>query len=579
MFWKRRKMWTLIAALLLVFGGGGGYWAYKQNKPLSASAASTAQSTSVVKKGDIRQSVSGTSQFQAQSVQNITSPSSGTIKTMNLTRSLAVKKGDVLMEISNPTLDTNLQDAETSLNKLNRDLADLVDQQSHLRINAPLTGKLTLAGNIDVGSNVSVNTKIGTIADPSVLTVKLSFPLTEVMQLKKGDPVDLSVAGYLLTKTASVVALGTQPKVDASGNKLIDVELNVENDGSLDTGLQVSGSTRVNGIEVKSPATAALDYIRTVNVVAKASGTIADLNVKNGVTVKSGDLLVAIENKSLADNIADKRVEVTKQTVNVEDLKKKIADLTVVAPFDGVFSSDFADQKKNVLTSYPVGAKVEASVNFGAVASMSTMTLPIQVDELDLPSIKPGLKAEVRVDSLNSRMFEAEVASVSTVGVTTNGVTYYDAILTVKNTQDQLKYGMTATAEILIQDKKDALLVPIQALTTSRGSSTVTVELPDGTVEKNRTVKIGIRSKTQVEITEGLKEGDKVVLPVTQRQTNVTQQQIDQLRQQFQNGAGGGGFQPPAGGFQGGGGNAGGASGGAGGAGGGGGGGSTGRGG
>jgi HlyD family secretion protein len=59
-------------------------------------------------------------------------------------------------------------------------------------------------------------------------------------------------------------------------------------------------------------------------------------------------------------------------------------------------------------------------------------------------------------------------------------------------------------------------------------------------------VKIGIRSKTQVEITSGLKEGDKVVTPVLQAQArNLSQADIQALRQQFQNGAGGGG----AGGF------------------------------
>ncbi|MNR40654.1 hypothetical protein D3C85_1589650 [compost metagenome] len=71
----------------------------------------------------------------------------------------------------------------------------------------------------------------------------------------------------------------------------------------------------------------------------------------------------------------------------------------------------------------------------------------------------------------------------------------------------------------------------------------------DGTTETEHEVKIGIRSTTQIEITEGLKEGDKVVVPqAVRRQQNLSQDEINRLRQQFQQGGGGG-----AGGFGGGG--------------------------
>ncbi len=74
----------------------------------------------------------------------------------------------------------------------------------------------------------------------------------------------------------------------------------------------------------------------------------------------------------------------------------------------------------------------------------------------------------------------------------------------------------------------------------------------DGTVENEHEVKIGIRSKTQIEITEGLKEGDKVVLPVVKRQQNLSQDEINRLRQQFQQNGGAGGCGGGGWGFQGG---------------------------
>jgi HlyD family secretion protein len=189
------------------------------------------------------------------------------------------------------------------------------------------------------------------------------------------------------------------------------------------------------------------------------------------------------------------------------------------------------------------------------------MQLSLQVDELDLPSIKDKMQANVKVDSIANRTFTGEVNQISTVGTTTNGVTFYTVVLSVPNTNSLLKYGMTATAEILIQDKKDILIVPIEALQSKQGKRYVTVKNAAG-VNESKEVTIGIRSKTMVEITKGLKEGDKVVTTATPARggQNLTQAEIDALRKQFQGaggpggGAGGGGFG--GGGFGGGGGGA-----------------------
>jgi HlyD family secretion protein len=180
----------------------------------------------------------------------------------------------------------------------------------------------------------------------------------------------------------------------------------------------------------------------------------------------------------------------------------------------------------------------------GAVASLTSMQLPVQVDELDLPSIKLGQKANVTVDALPGKVLQGEVSQVSSVGTTTNGVTSYDVVVTVDNTNQAIKNGMTATAEILVQDKKNIPVLPVEALQQQRGKWTVTLQKPDGTVEKQHEVKVGLRSQTQVEITDGLSVGDKVLVQTAQKSSNLTQDQINQLRKQFQGGAGGAAGKP-----------------------------------
>ncbi|RKN84558.1 HlyD family efflux transporter periplasmic adaptor subunit [Paenibacillus ginsengarvi] len=554
---RRGTKWVVALAVVIVIGGGGTY--FFVNKTERPAAANQQEQTTTVKKGNVRLSVSGTSQFQTQMIQNITAPAAGTIKTMNLIRSMPVKKGDVLLQISSYQVEENLKNGQNTLQQLQKDLNDLLSQQQNLKITAQTSGKLSLVTNLDVGSTVNKTTKIGTISTNSSFTAKLPFALEEALQLKQGDPVDLTIAAYSLTKTGTVQTIGKEVRADASGNRIVDVEINVANDGTLDAAMDVSGAATLNGREIKAKANAKLEYLKTTAFLADTSGTISELLHKNGDMVKAGELIAVVTNDTLKDSITAKKESLDRQDAAVKDMQARVDELTIKAPFDGVFSTDFANQRTNVLANFQSGANVKVGDMFGAVTSFDVMTLPIQVDELDIQSMKAGLKAEVRVDSIAGRVFQGELSQVSTVGVTSNGVTYYDAIVAVPNKDGQLKYGMTGTAEILIQDKKDVLTLPVEALQIQRGAATVNKVLPDGTKE-NVPVKVGIRSKTSVEIVEGLSEGDQVAIPTRQRTQNGTQQQIDQLRQQFQQQGGfPAGVVPGGGGAQGGGGNAGGA--------------------
>ncbi|MDF2721165.1 MAG: macA [Paenibacillus sp.] len=544
---KRAVKWAVTAVVVVAIGGGGTYYYLQSDSPKTA--AQSVESTAKAQKGNIRVSVSGTSQFTVQDLQNIAATSDGTIKTMNLTRSQPVKQGDILVEISNSTLEASLKDAQSTLATLQQDLSELVEQKQGLRIVAPASGKLSIAG-LDVGSSVSKSGKLGTISDVSKLTVKLPFALEEAVSFRAGDEVDLAFAGFALTKTGRIQSVDTTVKADASGNRIVDVTVAIDNDGTLAANMEASGSVVSGGRELKARGTGKLEPLQTVVLLSGTSGIVSEMKKKDGDTVKAGELIATVMNDSLDDSIKSKQESIERQQRTVETAQKKVDDLTIKAPFDGVFSTDFANQRTNVLANYPVGAAVTSGNLFGAVASLDVMTLPIQVDELDLVNIKPGLKAQVTVDAISGRIFQGEVIQVSTVGTTTNGVTYYDTVIAVDNKDQLLKYGMTGTAEVLIQDKQGVLTVPLEAIRRQRGSTTVTVKKPDGTTQENVPIQIGAQSKTVVEVTEGLQEGDVVVLPKSRTATGNQNQQ--QMMQAFPGGFPGGGAGGTGGGGAGG---------------------------
>jgi HlyD family secretion protein len=535
MAWWRSK--GMIVTLAVLVCAGGTYAYLSLGKKTTAKEAE--EIVTEAKRGNIRFSISGTSQIEAKDSHTVSAPAEGVIKTMNLTKSMNVKAGDVLFTLSSPTLENNLQAALVSYDQLQRDLNDLLKQQGSMQAVAPISGKITYATNLEVGSNVGLSTKLATISDLGALTGTIPFQLEDAVQLKKGDSIDLTFDGFMLTKTGSITNIGTDPRADGKGGKLLDIGFTITNDQTLDAGLAAKGSVWVGSRSVNSVGQATLQYSQIETIISSATGLIDKLPFKTGSMVKQGQVIATIVNDSLGDDIASKQASLDKQKLVVDDAQEKVDALTVTSPIDGEFSTDFVDKRTNILSGYTPGSKVESGTQFGAVANPNLVQLPIQVDELDLPNVKLGMKAEVKVDSLPGRIFQSEITQVSTVGTTTNGVTFYDVVLAVQNNNNQLKYGMTATGEILIQDKQGVIYLPPEALQSQRGQRFVTLKKEDGTLETQHEVKIGIRSSTQVEITEGLNEGDKVVIPTSSSTQNMSQQEINQLRQQFQGGAGG----------------------------------------
>jgi len=88
----------------------------------------------------------------------------------------------------------------------------------------------------------------------------------------------------------------------------------------------------------------------------------------------------------------------------------------------------------------------------------------VDVAEADVGQVREGQKATFSVDAQGNRKYEAQIRRVSYGSETTSGVVTYKTLLSVTNDDLTLRPGMTATAEILTVDHKDALLVPNAAL-------------------------------------------------------------------------------------------------------------------
>jgi len=140
--------------------------------------------------------------------------------------------------------------------------------------------------------------------------------------------------------------------------------------------------------------------------------------------------------------------------VNQTDLTKG----TIHSPIDGVVLT------RNVEPGQTVAASFQAPVLFTLAEDLTKMELYADVDEADVGQVEVGQKATFTVDAYPDRTFEAKIKQVRYASQTIDGVVSYQTILDVSNPDLLLRPGMTATADIVVRQIKDALLVPNAAL-------------------------------------------------------------------------------------------------------------------
>lgn len=143
------------------------------------------------------------------------------------------------------------------------------------------------------------------------------------------------------------------------------------------------------------------------------------------------------------------------------------------------------------------------------VTEQDCMTLTIALDEQDVSKISLGQKADVKVNPLKGRTFEAEVTEIALFGTGSGGSSKFEVELTMPLEADMIS-GMSAVADIPLYTKMDVLTIPVAALTEDGGRTLVCTALDPETGEPASPVEveIGVSDGTTAEVLSGLKNGD-----------------------------------------------------------------------
>ena len=453
---------------------------------------------------DIVNVYDGSGTINAADSYTVKSLVTGTVLTADFELGDTIQKGDVLYVIDSSDVEGDLESAQLSVSQAQRSYDDAADARN---VRTKIGGEVSSFA-VAAGDAVQAGQTVATVRDTSVMLLAVDFPAAEAQSFAVGQ------AAQVMPDTTFEVLNGTIRSVsgaDPSGDASLmtcTVTIAVPNAGSLTTAQ--AAVAQVNG--VSSLNSAHFAYQREETVVAAASGTVSELCVREGSTVRQDDVLLRITGKDLdkqAQNAAD---NLRSAELRVSSAERNISHYTIDAPISGTIVD------KKVKAGDKLSANDTAMQNLCTIYDMSYLEMKLNVDELKIRSLEVGQEVEITADAVPGETYKGVISSILVAGTTANGSTSYPVTVRIDD-MGELLPGMNATAKITTASVKNVLALPNAALvrgsyvlvtkdSPSAANAETSMTAPDGYVYVKVTT--GISDDDYIEVKSGLQEGDTI---------------------------------------------------------------------
>jgi RND family efflux transporter MFP subunit len=306
---------------------------------------------------------------------------------------------------------------------------------------------------------------------------------------------------------------------------------------------------------------------QSASIDPSITGTVANVVVQVGDSVKKGQLLFTIVNGDLTVSVAKSNASlktskdaIETAEVNVKSAKadydaaKKKEDKTpgtytdkqlkVMKDKVDLAEDDVTEAERNYIASQAdynntlnnagkrsVTAPIDGTVNavnikngddLGRLSSNSssqapiiigdlgTMKAQVQVNEVDVANVSVGQKAVLKFDAVDGLQASGKIEKMDSLGTITQGVVTYNVTIGFDTLDPHIKPEMSVSTSIITDVKQNVLMVPSSAV-KAQGNSNYVEVLNSGQTPEQKVVQIGITNGTDTEIQSGISAGDQVV--------------------------------------------------------------------
>lgn len=424
------------------------------------------QRLSEVIRGNLTVAVTGSGPLQPINKRTVSSEVDSTILEILHINGDKVKVGDILVTLDNTNTksalknaESNLQDAMVTADTTTSDLASLM-------VRAPFDGIVSEIAVLP-DDTVPKNGPLLTLTDTKHLKLTVPFGISDLSALKVGQVATLTLSSISGTVSGTVAVVGQNGYTSSDGGVAVDVEISILNPGALAAGMSATVELQTTSGPLTALAEGALEYANVKVLRSEAGGDVLSVAARKNQAVKRNKLLVVMKNTSLTTTAQSDKTKIDNLTTSVEDAQANLESCTVRATMDGIVTG----------LDGTVGDSVKAGAALCSILDTTAMTLKISIDELDIATIEPGQSVTATADAVAATTTKALIGTVTSIaveGTSSNGVTTYPVTLTL-DPDARLKSGMNADASILVTNRENVLMVPIEAVTTINGRSFVYV--------------------------------------------------------------------------------------------------------
>ena len=453
---------------------------------------------------DIVNVYDGSGTINAADSYTVKSLVTGTVLTADFELGDSIEKGDILYTIDISDVENNLASAQLSVEQAQRNYDDIADMQN---VRTRISGEVSSFA-VAAGDAVQAGQTVATIRDTSVMLLAVDFPAAEAQSFVAGQAAQVMPDTTFETLNGTIRSVsGADPAGDAS-LMTCTVTIAVPNAGSLTTAQ--AAVAQVNG--VSSLNSAHFTYQREETVVAAASGTVSELCVKEGSTVRQDDVILRITGKDLDKQTKNAADSLRAAELQMSSAEKTISHYTIDAPISGTIVD------KKVKAGDKLSANDTAMQNLCTIYDMSYLEMKLNVDELKIRSLEVGQEVDITADAVQGETYKGVISSILVAGTTANGSTSYPVTVRIDD-MGELLPGMNATAKITTASVKNVLALPNAALvrgsyvlvtrdSPSAANAETSMTAPDGYVYVKVTT--GISDDDYIEVKSGLQEGDTI---------------------------------------------------------------------
>ena len=306
--------------------------------------------------------------------------------------------------------------------------------------------------------------------------------------------------------------------------------------------VQLAEVTRVNTESILS-LTGTVEAWEEAVISPKVAGRVNRVAVENGVGVASGQQLVLLDDEDYSNAVTITRTELKKAEASLNNAQVNYERISELHQAAAISKKDLEDMeialtmaeaemeaaaaglanaertlRDTAVTSPISGVVANRSVTTGQVVSpgmplmsvlnISSVYIVVNIEQNQLSSIKPGLKAKVAVDGYDDKMFDGVVEIINPAA--NRAARVFETKVKVNNQDRLLKPGMFARVEINTGNQQEVAVVPREALSGNKGM--FFVFLAEGDLAVRQEVAIGQMIEGLVEIKSGLEEGQQVLV-------------------------------------------------------------------